>query len=180
MKFIDTLFWEFIKDAPVIVLFIIAVWLWARTRKASAVACALCGAVIRSLLIRFVGSATNRHCDALAVTAVNVVSMGLLQVLLVAYLGTEANWSNEKTDLFVGAMTGVSLAVAQGPAWQGWPRVDLIGRGIPLAVMGGLVLLGIRRLKNQRLASVLANGSLLALATTFLVSAVDYGYVLGG
>ena len=180
MKFIDTLFWEFIKDAPVIVLFIIAVWLWARTRKASAVACALSGAVIRSLLIRFVGSATNRHCDALAVTAVNVVSMGLLQVLLVAYLGTEANWSNEKTDLFVGAMTGVSLAVAQGPPSQGSPRVDIIARGFALAVMGSLALLSIRKLKNKTLTSALANGSLLAVATTFFVSAVDYGYVLWG
>lgn len=180
MKFLNTIFWEFVKNAPVIVLFIIAVWLWARTRKTSAVACALCGAVVRSLLLRFAGPATNGYYEDLAITAVNIVSISLLQVLLAAYLAAEADWSNEKTDLFLGAMTGVSLAVAQGPASQGLPSVDIIGRGILLAVMGGLALLGIRRLKNQTLTSALANGSLLAVATTLFVSAVDYGHVLGG
>jgi len=180
MKFLNAVFWEFVQNAPVIVLFIIAVWLWARTRKAWAVVCALCGAVVRSLLIRFTGPATNGYYEPIPVTAVNVVSVSLLQVLLAAYLGTEANWSNGKTDLFLGAMTGVSLAVAQGPVSQGSPRVDIIARGFALAVMGSLVLLGIRKLKNQTLTSALANGSLLAVATTFFVSAVDYGYVLWG
>jgi hypothetical protein len=109
---------------------------------------------------------------------VNVVSVSLLQVLLAVYLGTEADWSNEKTDLFLGAMTGVSLAVAQESALQGLSHFDIVGRGIPLALMGGLVLLGIRRLKNQTLTSALANGSLLAVVTTLFVSAVDYGHVL--
>lgn len=178
MKFLNAVFWEFVQNAPVIVLFIIAVWLWAHTRKPWAVACALCGAVLRSLLIRFTGPATSGHCEPIPVTVVNVASISLLQLLLAAYLSTEANWSNGKTDLFLGAMTGMSLAVAQGPASQGLLHIDILGRGIALAAMASLALLGIRKLKTRTLPSALANGALLAAATTLFVSAVDYGYFL--
>jgi hypothetical protein len=114
------------------------------------------------------------------VTAVNIVSMSLLQVLLAAYLGTEADWSNEKTDLLLGAMAGISLAVTQGLASQALPVIGIIGHGIALAAMAGGVLLGIRKLKNQTLVSALANGALLAIATTLFISAIDYGYFLWG
>jgi len=178
MKFLNAVFWEFVQNAPVIVLFIIAVWLWARTRETWAVACALCGALLRSLLIRFTGSAITGYDEPISVTIVNIVSISLLQILLAAYLSNETDWSNGKTDLFLGAMTGVSLAVAQGPASHGLLQIDIVGRGIALAVMGSLVLLGIRKLKNKKLLSALANGALLAAATTLFVSAVDYGYFL--
>jgi hypothetical protein len=176
MKFFDSVFWEFVQNVPVIVLFIIAVWLWARTRKAYAVACALCGAAVGSLLARFTEPATNGTYEPIAVTIVNVASLSLLQILLAAYLGTEANWSNRKTDLLLGAMTGVSLAVAQGLVSQGLSLVCMTGRGVALAAVGGLVLLGIRKLKNETLVSALANGALLAVAATLFVSAMDHGY----
>jgi len=180
MKFVNAVFWEFVQTAPVIVLFVTAVWLWARMRRIRSVACALGGAVAGSLLIRFTESATNGYCEPLAVTAVNIVSISLLQILFAAYLGTEANWSNRKTDLLLGAMTGISLAVAQGLASKGLPLIAIVGHGIPLAAVGGLVLLGIRKLKSQTLVSALANGALLAVATTLLISMIDYGSFLWG
>lgn len=176
MKLFDNVFWEFVQNVPVIVLFIIAVWLWARTRKVYAVVCALCGAVVGSLLTRFTELGTNGSYEPIAITIVNVVSLSLLQVLLAAYLGTEANWSNQKTDILLGAMMGVSLAVAQGLVSQGLPLIGMTGRGIALAIVGGMVLLGIRKLKNETLVSALANGALLAVAATLFVSAVDHGH----
>lgn len=180
MKFLNAVFWELVQIAPVIVLFITAVWLWARMRKVWSVACALGGAVVGSLLVRLTELTANGYCEPLAVTGVNIVSMSLLQILFTAYLGTEANWSNRKTDLLLGAMAGISLAVAQGLAPQGLPLIAIVGHGIPLAAVGSLVLLGIRKLKNQTLASALANGALLAVATTLFISAIDYGHFLWG
>jgi hypothetical protein len=180
MRFLNAVFWEFIQNVAVIVLFVTAVWYWARRRKVRSIGCALGGAIAGSLLIRFTEPVASGYHEPIEVTAVNIVSMSLLQVLLAAYLGTEADWSNEKTDLLLGAMAGISLAVTQGLASQALPVIGIIGHGIALAAMAGGVLLGIRKLKNQTLVSALANGALLAIATTLFISAIDYGYFLWG
>lgn len=180
MKFINAVFWEFIQNVPVILLFVTAVWCWARGRKARSIAYVLVGGVTGALLIRFTEPAASGYHEPLEVTIVNIISMNLLQVLFVVYLGTEADWSNARTDLLLGAMAGLSLAVAQGLASQGSPLIAVIVHSIALAVVGGLVLLGIRKLKKQTLTSALASGALLAVAMTLFISAIDYGYLLWG
>jgi len=53
MVFINAIFWEFIQNAPVLVLFVATVWLWAKGRRRDAIVCSVIGAVVGSLLIRF-------------------------------------------------------------------------------------------------------------------------------
>ncbi len=180
MRFLNAVFWEFIQNGPVVVLFVIAVWTWARGRKMLAIVCALTGAVIGSLIIRFTEPVATGYQEPIEVTAVNVVTMSLLQVLFAVYLGTEANWSNRKTDLLLGAIAGLCLAVAQGLASRGSPPIAVVVHSVALALVGGLVLIGLRKVKRQTLASALANGGLLAVAMTLFISAIDYGYLLWG
>jgi hypothetical protein len=180
VTFLNAVFWEFIQNFPVILLFVVAVWLWAKERRAQAGACAVSSGVIGSLVIRFTEPMASGYTEPWTITWVNAVTMSLLQVLFAAYLGSEANWSNWKVDLGLGGLAGVSLAVAQGLASQGSPLIGVVLHSIALAVGGALVLVGIRKLKNESLVSALASAILLVIVMTLFISAIDYGYFLFG
>jgi hypothetical protein len=180
VTFLNAVFWEFIQNFPVILLFVVAVWLWAKERRAQAGTCAVSSGVIGSLVIRFTEPMASGYTETWTITWVNAVTMSLLQVLFAAYLGSEANWSNWKVDLGLGGLAGVSLAVAQGLASQGSPLIGVVLHSIALAVGGALVLVGIRKLKNESLVSALASAILLVIVMTLFISAIDYGYFLFG
>jgi hypothetical protein len=173
MRFLDAILWGFLQNAPVIMLLAAAVWYWAQKKKACSITCALGGAVAGPLLVHFTELVTGGHHEPLTVTLVNIVSLSLLQVLLVAYLGTEANWSNWRVDLGLGSLAGVSLAVAQGFTSQGARLVAAVLPSMVLAVGGTLALVGIRKLKGRTLALALASAALLAAVMTLLINAVD-------
>lgn len=178
MRFLNALLWESIQNTPVIVLFVFAVWHWTRRRKTRSMVCAIGGAVVGSLLIRFTEPAASGYHEPVEVTAVNAVSMSLLQFLFAVYLGTEANWSNWRMDVFLGAGAGVALAVAQGLAAPDPPVIGILLHSLALASAGALVLVGIRKLKGQDLTSALASAALLAIVMTLFISLIDYGYFL--
>ena len=127
----------------------------------------------RPLLIRFTTPMISGCHEPLELTIMNVLSMSLLQVLLVAYLGTEADWSNWKVDLGLGSLAGMSLAVAQGFTSPGTDLATTFVSTITLAVGGALALVGIRRLKERRLSWALVSAALLAAAMTMVISAMD-------
>jgi hypothetical protein len=178
VKFINALFWEFVQNLPILVLFVAAVWFWAQRSKAKAMTCIAAGAVAAALVIRFTEPLTSGYWEPVSVTIVNVVSMSVLQFLVAAYLGTEARWSNQKMDLVVGGLTGVSLAIAQGVASQGSPLIGIILHSVALGVACALILVAIRMLKGKSLASALANSILIVVVMTLLIGVIDYGYFL--
>lgn len=180
MKFLNAVFWEFVQNLPVIVLFVAAVWLWSRERKRQSVACTLTGAIVGSLIIRFTEPLKSGYHEPWSITVTNVVAMSLLQLLFTAYLGTETNWSNWKTDMLLGALAGIALAAAQGLASQGSPLIGIILHSVALAVAGALVLVGIRKTKGQALIPALGSAILLVIVMTLFISAIDYGYFLFG
>lgn len=180
MTFLNAVFWEFIQNFPVILLFVVAVWLWAKDRRAQAGACAVSSGVIGSLVIRFTEPMASGYTEPWTITVVNVVTMSLLQLLFVAYLGTETNWSNWKVDVILGGLAGVSLAVAQGLASQGSPVIGIVLHSVALSVGGALVLVGIRKMRGQKLLPVLLGAVLLVLVMTLFIGAIDYGYFLFG
>ena len=53
MQFINAVLWELAQNAPVLILFVAAVWLWARDRRRDAVLCCVASAGVGALLIRF-------------------------------------------------------------------------------------------------------------------------------
>jgi hypothetical protein len=173
MRFLNAVQWGFLHNAPVIVLLVAAVWYWAQEKKALSTACAMGGALARPLVVRFAGPVVSGTNEPLEVTIVNIISMGLLQLLLAAYLGTEANWSNWKVDLGLGSLAGLSLAVAQGLVWQGVPVMTAIVPSLALAAGGALAFVGIRKLKRGTLALALATAALLVAMMTLMVNAID-------
>lgn len=170
--------WGMVRNVPLIVLFVSAVWYWAQEKRARSMICTLTGALASALLIRSTNPTLGDYSKPGNITILTIVTMSALQVLLVVYLGTEAEWSNWKVDLGLGSMAGLSLAVAQGLASQGPPWIGIILHSLVLATAGVLVLLVIRKLKEQSLTSTLAGALLLGALMILVARAVGYQIVL--
>jgi hypothetical protein len=176
MRFLNAVQVGILYSAPTIVLLVAAVWCWAHEKKALSVVCALAGAVVGSLLARFTRPAIGAHHEPLEITAINIVSMGVMLMLLVAYLGTETNWSNWRVDLGLAGLAGVSLAVAQGLASQRVPVGATLLPSLALVAGGAMALVGIRRLKGANLVIALASAALLAALMTVAAHAIMCRY----
>jgi hypothetical protein len=170
--------WGVLQNASVILLLTGAVWYWAREQRARSTVCGLVGALASSLLIRSSQPMASDYNEPCEVTIVTVVAMSLFQLLLVAYLGTEARWSNWRVDVGLGSMTGVSLAVAQGLTLQSPRWMGMILHSLGLTATSVLVLLGMRKLREQTLTSALRIALLLAVVTTLLTRAMHYQLIL--
>ena len=180
MKFLNVIFWEFVQNVPVIVLFMAAVWLWAKRSKTAALACIGLGAALGALVIRFTESLKlmSDYMEPVSVTLVNIVMFGLLPIPFVIYLGSESRWSNWKTDLALGGLAGACIALAQGLAAPGSLLVGVILHTVSLTLAGCVVLVSIRTLKGKSLPVALAGSVLIVVAMTLVISIIDYGYVL--
>jgi len=177
MPFINAIFWEFIQNAPVLVLFMATVWLWAKGRRRDAIVCSAISAVVGSLLIRFTEPLISGYHEPWSITLVNIVAFGALQVLFAAYLGTESRWSNWKTDALFGALAGVGLALAQGIASDGSPWIGIVLHGLALGLIGALLMRAMRQQRDKPLKTALLNATWLALFMTLVISAIDYSYL---
>jgi len=159
--------------APMIVLLVVAVRYWAQRKKALAIGCALTGALARPVLLHIAEPTISGCQEPVNLTIVNAVSMSALQLLLVAYLGTEASWSNWRVDIGLGSVAGVSMAIAQGIAWRETPAVTIALFGIAMALGGAAAFVGIRELKKRTLLLTLAGAAMLTTVVTFALSAVS-------
>ncbi|MBN2392614.1 MAG: hypothetical protein JXR84_17925 [Anaerolineae bacterium] len=177
MGFINAIFWEFIQNAPMLVLFVAVVWLWAKGRRRDAVICSAINAVVGSLLIRYTEPLISGYHEPWSITVVNIVAFGGLQVLFAAYLGAENRWSSWKTDALSGGLAGVGLALAQGVASEGSLWIGIVLHGLALGFIGALLLGGFRRQKDKPLKTALINAVWLALFMTLIISAIDYSYL---
>jgi hypothetical protein len=175
MSFLNAIRWEFLHRVPVIVMLVAAVWYWAQGKRASAIACALGGGVAGPLLVRFSAAMTGGAGKALEATVVNTLTMVLLHLLLVAYLGTEANWSNVKVDLGLGGLAAVCLAAMEGIVAGRANAAAAMWPSIPLGAGGALVLLAIRVVKGHKLALALASAALLGALITVAAGALGFG-----
>jgi len=172
-----TMLWAVIRNVPAIVLFVGGVWYWAREKRARSMTLTLVGAVASSLLIRSTNPMASISKEPCEITIVTIVAMSMLQALLVAYLGTEAEWSNWKVDLGLGSMAGITLAVARGLALPGPPWIRIVLHSLALAAVGVLALLVIRKLKERTLPSTLATALLLAVVMTLLARSMGYRFI---
>ena len=174
MRFFDGIQWEFVHRVPVIVLLVTAVWYWAQGKRGRSIACALGGAVAGPLLVRLGSAATGAAREALEATVVNAISMSLLHLLLVAYLGTEANWSNWRFDLVLGGLAGLSLALAERIAVREASLAAALWPSLAFGAGGALGLLVIRELKRCTLALALTGGALLAALMTIVGGPIGF------
>ena len=173
-----SVFWEFWQNLSVIVFFVVAVWLWAKGHRVKAVGCAVAGAVVGSLVIRFTEVMADGSREAMSVTLINMITLSVLQVLFILYLGVEKEWSNWKTDLMLGGVAGVLLAITQGLAAPGGLLIGVILHSVALAMVGGIVLVGVRLLKGQPLIKASLYSVLITVTMTLVISLIDYSYRL--
>lgn len=178
MKFVNALFWEFVQNLPVVLLFVAAVWFWAQRSRVKAVTCIVAGSLAAALIIRFTEPLKSGYWEPVSVTVVNVAVMSVLQFFIMVYLGAEARWSNRKVDLLVGGVSGAGLAVAQGMASQGSPLIGIILHSVALGVACALILVAIRMLKGRRLPLALSGAVLIVVVMTLIIGVIDYGYFL--
>jgi len=175
MSFLNAIQWEFVHRVPAIILLVAAVWCWAQGKRRCAIACALAGGVAGPLLARVSAAVSDGAGEALEVTLVDALSMILLHLLLVAYLGTEANWSSMKVDLGLGGLAAVCLAVLEGITTGQANIAAALWPSAPLGASGALALIAIRGLKGQKLALALASAALLGALITMVAGAIGFG-----
>jgi hypothetical protein len=178
IAFLGALFWECLQNLPVIVLLVVAVRLWRYGKRGAAVCCVLIGAVSGSLIIRWTEPLTSGYHEPVATTIANMVLMSVLQVPFVAYLAAQARWSHWKMDLVLGGLAGAILALVQGVTASGSPLAGIILHSVSLAVASALILIAIRKVKDYSLPRALAGAVLIAVVMTFIISVIDYSYML--
>jgi hypothetical protein len=122
----------------------------------------------------FGSAVTGAAREALEATVVNAISLSLLHLLLVAYVSTEADWSNWRVDLGLGGLAGLSLTVAQGIAGRVASLALALWLSLALAAGGVLVLLVIRRLKGRSLALALGSAALLGAVIAVAASTISF------
>ncbi len=127
LEFVNAVFWELIQNLPIVLLFVMAVWLWARQRRQDAIICCVVGGVVGALLIRFTEPIISGYHESWNVTLMNIGVFSLAQVLFTVYLGAES------------CQSAVSLIVLSedvpAPVWP-WRRVlSVAARGSALCCM---------------------------------------------
>ena len=180
MGFFRAIFWEVVQNLPLIIFFVVTVWLWARGHRMKAIACLITASVVTSLLIRYTEPIIHGYHETIAVTIVNVVSLSLLMFLFTMYLGSDAGWSNRKTDLILGGLAGIIFGVAQGLASPDDPLIGIILHSLALGVSAPIVLVCIRSLKGRSLPETLSGGLMITAMMTIVISLLDYSYFLLG
>jgi hypothetical protein len=178
LKFLNVIFWEFIQNLGVVPA-VAAVWWWARQSRGKAALAILVSAAGTPLTIFLTEPAKIGAPGRAEIIATNIVVFGLLQCLIVPYLGSEAWWSNAKTDVVVGALAGITISVAQATAAHDRIAVFVVARHcLALGIACAAVFFGMRYLKRRSWLAAMAGALSVVLAMTLIIAFVDYGYVL--
>jgi hypothetical protein len=178
--FAGAIIWELIQNLPLILCFVLTVWWWAHKDRRKASVCLFVGSIVNALIIRFTEPSIHGYYETLQTTLVNVLSLGLLMFLFAAYLGSEAEWSNRKIDVLLGSLAGIFLGTLQGLASSGDLLIGIVLHSLALALAAPVVLIGIRALKTQSLATALKGAFLVSVMMTIIISLLDYSYFLVG
>jgi len=178
LRFLNAMWWEFFQNIWAVVLFVAAVWLWARGSKGKALVCMLAGGVASALAIYLTERVKSGHEETIEILLTNIASMSVLQLLIAPYLGSEARWSNWKIDWVVGLLAGSGLSIAQALADpNGSPLIGVILHCISLGVAATVILISIRSLKGRPLPAALGGALLIVVVMTLIIGLVDYTYL---
>jgi len=169
MRFLQAAGWEFVQNLPLVAGFVVALELGRQGEWGAAIAGVAAGGVAGAVVIRITEPRiVAGHREPWRVTAANAIAMTVLMAALVAYLS--ASWSGWATDLLVGALAGVALAMVQDLA-----AGESIGARhcIALGSAGPLALIGIRALVAT--LPLLVNVLVITVVLTLIVALIDYG-----
>jgi hypothetical protein len=168
MNFFLAVLWTTLQNLPACVGFLIAV----RTRRknlALALASFTLGLALTALLMPYTNWQALGYASSPTSGIPNAVLYAVCGLPLVFYASSEVWWSNWLTDVVLGAVLG--LLVAIGQVLFGWPidvfRIPL--HLIAMAVSGAIFLLVVRGLRNLPFEPFALSGM---AAFTILISAI--------
>jgi hypothetical protein len=172
LRFLNALFWEFIQNLPIVAGFVTALASWQQERRWIGIACVVSGCVSGALVIRFTeAKIVKERQEAWRVTIMNIVVMSTLALILVIYLW--ADWSSWKTDLPLGMLAGIGVAMAQDLAAGdriGVRHCIALGVAVPIALAGTRTLIA----ALPTLPGILA----ITVLGTLVIGSIDYGPTL--
>ncbi len=180
MKFFFVLFWEVIESLPIALGFLTAARLRHKQVRLALMSLVV-GAVGTSLLFyliqgyRLSGVPELDHPSTLADLFVNIVFITGIGIALLPYCSAEMWWSNWKTDVVLGVLAGMGLALAQASfSWS----VDVFHiplHLIALALSSPVFLLGIRYLRGVRSWPLALIGmTVCTVVSSAVIVAIDY------
>jgi hypothetical protein len=169
IKFLRSVFWEFVQNLPLIAGFVWGLDLWQHHRPAGAMACMAAGSVIGSLAIWATEARiVHGHREPLRVVLTNIAVIALLMLVLTAYLS--APWSRWWLDVVLGAAAGLALGAAQDLA-AGSPIGIRHCAALGLSFTLGLVGVRLLAVSLPPLWSILT----ITTAVTVIIAVMDYG-----
>jgi hypothetical protein len=180
MKFFFVLFWEVIENLPIALGFLIATRL-RRKQVLLAFTFLIVGTVGTTLLIyliqgyRLSGVPELDHPPTLVDVFVNTTFITGIGIPLLLYCSAEVWWSNWKTDVVLGLLAGMGLALAQASfSWS----VDVFHiplHVIALALSSPIFLLGVRYLRGVPSWPLALTGmAVCTVVSSAVIVAIDY------
>jgi hypothetical protein len=168
IKFLRTIFWEFIQNLPLITGGLVALNLWQQSRWGAAIVWVVAGSIIGAFTIRLTESKiVESGREPWRVTITNIVVMSALAFILIVYL--LAQWSSWQTDLLFGVLAGAGLAIVQDLA--AGERIGL-RHEIALGLSMSITLIGVRVLVTA--LPILVNILIITMIMTLMISLIDY------
>lgn len=169
MKFLRTFFWESVQNLPFVAGFLSSLEMWREGKQGAAIACAVAGSIIGSVVIWATESRIVKgHREPIQAVVANILAIVSLMFLLVVYMSSQ--WSDWWSDLLVGLVGGIGLGAIQSLVAK---SLVSIGHCAAFALSFALGLVGIRVLATVFPAG--ANILLITAVVSVVITAIDYG-----
>jgi hypothetical protein len=172
-KFLQILFWETLENAPLFIGFLLAV----RIRSENlvlALVCLLAGTALGAGLIHLTEVKKFSNQPALKETWTNFGIFTILAIPFIFYFSASGVWwSNWVTDIVLGAVAGIALAVGESWGWSNTVGVKL--HAVSMTIAAVLFLFGIRLIYQiESLAVMLIFGLVFTLLISILIVRLEY------
>lgn len=172
-RFLRILLWETLENFPLFIGFLLAVRIRSEN-LALAFAYLLVGTALGAGLIHFTEVKKFSNQPRLKETLTNFVVFTVLAIPFVFYFSvSNIWWSNWITDIVLGAIAGVALAI--GESW-GWSKVtEVKSHALSMAISAALLLCAIRLVYTiKSVTAMLIAGTILTFLLSIIIVWLDY------
>lgn len=172
-RFLKIVLWEALENAPILAAFLWAVKLHAENFLLAFIVLSI-GAAASAALIHLTERKKYGIQPTLKETVVNFIVFSVMPIPFIFYVSAnDIWWSNWLTDVLLGILAGISVAVGESYGWKEKSRVKV--HAISMASMSIISLWGIRFMHNaELLLSVIVIGIFFNLLVSSIIVWFDY------